>query len=1021
MARLMLSVLGALRVSKGTAPVKFESDKTRALLVYLVVQAESPHRRDALIGLLWPDCSQDIARHNLRQALFHLRQAIGDHKAKPPYFRVTRQDLQFNADSDYALDLVEFDSHLARTARHPHERAEDCSECAQHRQQAVELYRGRFLEQFFLPDSDAFEQWALVQRESLHQRALEALSQLTMFHERRGNYDQAREYATRQLELDAWREQAHSQLMRALALGGERSAALAQYETCRRMLADELGVEPSAETRELYDDIRTGKFTSAASQAPASTSNLPLPPTPFVGRAQELATVSQLLREPPCRLLTIVGPGGIGKTRLAIQVAAAQRDEFDGVYFVPLASVTSPQFVVPAIADAIGLSFSGPADSRAQLLSYLHGKRLLLVLDNFEHLLDAGELVVYLLERAPRLALLVTSRERLNLQIEWLFDLHGLSIPTPHQDAQADESSAVELFVQRARRIQPGMTLNAKERRAVARICQLVEGMPLAIELAATWVGVLTCDEIAREIERDLDFLASAARDIPGRHQSLRATFEHSWSLLSREERELLSQLGVFQGGFRREAAEQIAGAALPSLAALVSKSLVRRTEGGRYDLHEVIRQYALAHLAEDSARARTARQRHSEYYLATLQCREQAMKSAGQSDALRELTDEIDNVRAAWAWALEHEEFASLGKAIPSFGRLFELGGWLSEGVEHMESIVRTLRNGPRDEERQKALGQALAQQGLLFFRWGKFDRALPLFEESLELLRPFNDPALLTPSLVYSGTIMHLIGAVDQAQTRIREALACALRARDDWFTAWARLNMGYIDSLLGRYEQGHKVMTAGLAIWRTLGDPQVIALGLNFLNPTLVHLGRYAEAESNMRESLELCQQTGNRWGMGTAYRFWGLAALAQGRLEQAESLINKSLEVFAQVATGWDIVRSLIYLGEIKAAAGDAPEAKRIWQQSLGMALQAQTIPLALDALIGLAGLYARGDEIEQALACSLCVAKHPAATQEARQRAEQILSDIVPRANPEQLQVAQTRSAHVLTVHSQSTS
>ncbi len=1009
MARLMLSVLGALRVLQGDTPVKFESDKARALLVYLAVEAQSPHRRDSLIGLLWPDASEETARHNLRQTLFHLRQTIDDRSAKPPYFHVTRQDLQFNADSDHTLDLAAFDSHLKAVDTHEHEFLEDCTTCAQRLQQAVELYRGKFLEQFFLADSDAFEEWAVIQRESLHQRALDALSGLTAFYERRAEYDRARHCATRQLELDAWREQAHRQLMRALALGGEPSAALAQYEACRRVLADGLGVEPSAETRELYDEIRTGKLTSAMSESRAAPSNLPQPPTPFVGRRAELAELSQLLGEPQCRLLTLVGPGGIGKTRLAIECAAAQRDHFPGgVYFVPLSSLTSPQFVVPAIADAIGFAFSGPADSRAQLLNYMHDKHLLLVLDNFEHLVEAGALLVDLLQKAPLVKLLVTSRERLNLQIEWLYDLHGLSV-TGSQVAEADDSGAVELFVQRARRFIPGMTLKPEGRQAVTRICQLVEGLPLAIELAATWVSTLCYAEIAAEIERNLDFLASGARDVPERHQSLRATFDHSWKLLSADERRLLCDLGVFQGGFQRDAAEQIAGATLPLLAALVSKSLVRRTESGRYDLHEVIRQYALAHLADDPEREAATRSRHSEYYLTYLRRRERALKSAALAETMRALTDEMDNLRAAWTWVLKQEDWASLASALPSIGRVFELASWLGEGIDQLESIAQALRAGPKGADQQKALGLTLTQQALLLFRWGKFDRALCTFEASLDLLRPFDDPGLLIHPLTYSFVIMHLNGDIDGARTRLQEQLACARAVGDDWFIAWALFNQGYLDSLQGRYEEGYQHMTDGLAMWRTLGDPQVIALGLNFINPTLVHLQRYAEAESNMRESLELCTAVGNRWGMGTAYRFWGLAALKQGELDKAESLIQKSLEVFNEFVTGWDIVRSLTYLGDIKVAAGDWPEAGRIFQQALVMAMQVRATPVALDALMGLASIHAHVGAIEQALEFSFSVAHHAAATEDTRQRAKQLISELSPLASPERVQAAQTRA------------
>jgi predicted ATPase len=355
---------------------------------------------------------------------------------------------------------------------------------------------------------------------------------------------------------------------------------------------------------------------------------LPVSLTPFIGREQELAELGRLMAEPECRCLTLVGPGGIGKTRLAVQTADQHRNEFaHGIAFIPLASVGAVDAVIPAIASAINLAFYGPIDPKVQLLNYLREKQMLLVVDNVEHLLVEGahpgtiaELLIEILRGAAAIKLLVTSREVLNLQGEWSLEVQGLAFPRVEQVDRFDEYSAVALFVQRARRARPGFEMNAEDKAGVVRLCRLVEGMPLAIELAATWVRILSPPEIASEVEHNLDFLNAQMRDLPERHRSMRAVFDHSWQMLSTEEKRVLGRLSVFRGGFQRQAAEQVVGASLSVLSSLVIRSLLRRTAAGRYDLHELIRQYSASKLAEDPPELHAVQERHSVYYLGLLE-----------------------------------------------------------------------------------------------------------------------------------------------------------------------------------------------------------------------------------------------------------------------------------------------------------------------------------------------------------------------------------------------------------------
>jgi DNA-binding SARP family transcriptional activator len=435
MARLMLVLLGPLQVTSHGQPLRgLAYDKVRALLAYLAVEAERPHRREALTGLLWPDQPERKARHSLRQALVTLRQALGDQTAMAPFLLISHETVQFNRDGDCKLDVATFTALLAACNTHAHRQIEACPSCAQRLAQAITLYRGDFLEQFFLRDSAPFEEWALLRRERLHQQALQVLTDLASYHERRGEYAHMQRYALRQIELEPWNEAAHRHIMRALVLSGERGAALAQYERCRRILADELGVEPEEATTALYQRIRDGTAAQAMKRAEESRAapiyNLPAPPTPLIGRHDELAALAALLCDPACRLVTIVGPPGIGKTRLSLAVASNLRGEFeDGVAFVALAPIDDPNLVAATIAQPLEVKERANRPLVQSLKDELRDRHLLLILDNFEQVVDAAPLVGELLTAAPALTVLVTSRIPLHLAGEHEYAVPPLALP----------------------------------------------------------------------------------------------------------------------------------------------------------------------------------------------------------------------------------------------------------------------------------------------------------------------------------------------------------------------------------------------------------------------------------------------------------------------------------------------------------------------------------------------------------------------------------------------------------------
>jgi predicted ATPase len=900
MARLSLSLLGPPQVTLGGSPVTgFAYDKVRALLAYLALEADRPHRRDALVGLLWPDLPEQAARNNLRQALANLRQAIGDHAAQLPFLLLTRETIQFNPTSDHWLDVAVFTDLLAACDSHPHRHPETCKPCAQRLEQATTLYRGSFLEGFFLPDSVAFDEWAVLKREGLQHRAIEALTRLATYHEHRGAYELAYHAVARLLEIDPLREEAHRQLMRVLTLSGQRNAALAQYERCRHLLAEELGVEPEAETTTLYQRIRYGAAEQggAGAGAPGDSSGrprlrspapLPVALTPFIDREAELAMLMERLSNSACRLITVVGPGGIGKSRLVLQAAAEQAGTYvHGVAFVPLAPVSSADFMIPAIADALRYSFYGSVEPKVQLLNYLHEKEVLLVLDNVEHLLVGAELLADVLQHAPAVTILATSRERLNLQGELVVEVQGLSCPKYEQIDGMEDYAAVRLFLQCARRVHSGFDLMA-ESVSVIRICRLVEGMPLGIELASSWVPTLTCADIAHEIEQNLAFLTTSLRDVPTRHRSLRAVFDHSWNLLSEEERRAFRQLSVFQGGFLRDAAEQVAGATLPLLAALVDKSLMYRDTTGRYNMHELVRQYANERLRETEEMEWTLG-RHLEYYLALAEAAEPQRHGAERQLWLERLEVEHDNLRAALAWSMTADGTEAGLRLAGALSGFWYMKGYWSEGRDWIERALAKTKGLGQTLMRAKALfgGGELARDQ------GDYDRATALFEERLALGRELKDSGCVAWSLYELGMVAVHQSNYERAMALFGDSLTLFRELKEIWGTALSLYGLALVALQRGDDQQATPLCLESLALCRELEAKGTSASVLNCLGIIAEHEGAYDRAATLYTESLMLYREEGNKDGIAWSLRNLGSVAQHQGAYERAAALYMESL--------------------------------------------------------------------------------------------------------------------------------
>jgi predicted ATPase/DNA-binding SARP family transcriptional activator len=695
---LSIRMFGGLDVRRDGEPIaQFAYDKVAALLAYLVLEPAIPQSRDRLAELFWPEQLNNEARHSLRQALFQLRQALGEDGAATPLILATRTTIQRNPEAILSSDVAAFDAYLDSGAIS--QSTEPRGRRTQPLVEAAALYEGELLPGLSLGDSEAFEQWLQGKRERYHRQAVAALGQLAHEYEQQGDYEQALPYARRLVELEPWREEGQRQLMLLLARTGQRTAALKQYELCRRHLDEMLDLTPGPETERLYRRIR--RMTSARFA-------LPTPMTPFVGRQRELDMLLHYLRAPQQRLITIVGLGGMGKTRLAIQAGTVASGEHErlfmhGVVFVGLGAVETAEQLIAAVAQSLDFQFAAQEDAASQLLAFLEEKELLLILDEFEELLSEQclSLLSAMMVSAPDLTVLVTSRQRLGLRGEQLLPLAGLPLPEGDERLSilaADEDGAVGLMVAAMRRLRPTLQLAPESIARVVDICRLVGGMPLAIQLAAAWTDTLSLQEIVSQVARNLSLLATSAPDITARHRSIRAVFDTSWQRLDATERQALAQLSIFRGGFTRTAAEAVTGVAPAVLARLVRHSLVQYDAGSdRYDIHPLLRQYGAEKLAEQVAEIPMVHERYSAYYERWLQEMEVQLAGAQEQSGLQQMDAEMGNIRRVWRRATEEGDAAWLDAMAAALHHYYRRRGRYEKGAEAFAEAVQSLRN--RDE----------------------------------------------------------------------------------------------------------------------------------------------------------------------------------------------------------------------------------------------------------------------------------------------------------------------------------
>jgi len=931
MQRLTIVMLGEPRLAIDGEPVACSSKKALGLLYFLARAGGRPTRRE-LARLLWGG-DQEAARSSLRTALQRLPAAVAT------WLAVDREriGLHGNAPSSIEIDTQRFEA-LAKS--------EELSSLSA----AADLYGGDFLKDLELDASPDFDDWLKRERAGFRQVAQSVFDRLIARHRELAQRDTGLASSGREAAMAAARrwaalepaaERAHRWLMRLLFEAGQREAALAQYEACQRELAVAMGRGPDAETRSLADAILAGSTGQGQHRPVVARALLPeqalhavdVPATTFVGRIDELAHLEQLTSDPACRLLTLHALGGSGKSRLAYVLAAQWAARFAlGATWIALDAVFKAEHLPNAMARALGIELPAQAEPAASLCAALQPQERLLVLDNFEQLIEAGgtELVLRILRAAPAVSFLVTSRETLGVQEEWVYEVPGLPFPADAAvQTPAASYPAVELFMQRARQAYLGFSPQA-EWPHVVRICRLVEGLPLAIELAAAWVRTVPCGDLANAIATEMSAMATKHRNRPARQRSLDAVVRTSWQLLTREQQLSLAPLALCRGGFTQEAAQAVAGATLRLLSTLVDKSLVLRRPDGRFGLHELVRQFLQARLSARADAQRQAQRRYLVHYAGQLGRLRSQLDGPAELEAEAVLSVELPNLLAA------AELLQTQGRELSDASAEPLLRVLLSRGMvrDAVDAATRFLAPGLALSPSVRTL--VLANRGRAHAMLHDLASARDDFDAAIELARRNELGYPLAYSLLYAQSIAHINDDLADAIAGIDTLKVLVDAVGDPALALRARYNAGVLFDSNGQAAESERCFREAHDIALEIGSPTMIATVQSSLAPALVKQGRVEEGEALLRESLSLFEKIGSKHHLARALNSLATVSLWRFGAEQADLAARdaaRSLDLYEQVGYASGRSAALDTLGQAEAMRGRFAEARAHFEQAI----------------------------------------------------------------------------------------
>jgi len=918
---LVLQFLGLPQVHLDDKPIATDRRKAIALLAYLSVNdigyQRQSYSRESLSALFWPDYEQAKAFSNLRRTIWEVHQAIGE-----GWLIAERETVCLNSDAEIDLDVARFQGLLpeSHSNNDPALRIPLLVE-------ATKLYRNHFLTGFSLKDAYLFNEWAYAESEELRHQLAEALTTLSEDYCTLGRADKAIPYARRLISLDPLNETAHRQLMEVYLQAGQHSAALKQYQACEQILRKELNLDPQMETRELYKKIRKkrGKLVETTEQAEiiASKHNLPRQLSTFIGREKERDEITNLIAKN--RLVTLVGVGGIGKTRLSLQVGENVLNNYpNGVWFVTLDALSDPALVPQTVASVFDIREGTDYPIVEILINALRKKTTLLILDNCEHVLDAcAQLILNLLQNCPHLKIIATSRETLNIAGEATYSIPSLSIPEEDNISfeKLNAYESIQLFTERAALTHASFRLTNENIQSVVDVCRKLDGIPLAIELAAARVNIMQVEEILKQLQNSFALLSIDGRRIVSRQQTLQASMDWSWGLLSEAEQRFLWQLAVFAGGWTLGFAQGVCdGDVLSFTSALVKKSLIRvHQEIGhetRYRFHEIVRQYVHGKLVASEEDIRT---RHLHYFLQLSEEAEPALKGPAQIEWMARLNDERDNIRAALTWADQTDIKAGLYIS-SRFGRF-----WESFDMREESYWLSTFLQKPESHAYPRARAMALYSHLPVLNLLNQVDMWRSTAKECLELYRAFGDQS------VEVDILLMRVGKISNDAQRmelIQQALKLAQASGDIWRQARTLHLVGWNysgDEQLAYWERA-------ITLFRQVGDWRSLAQCLGNTGHFALLNSDLELAQKCLDEATLLNDQLKDKTAKADILYAYGQMAMISGEYDQAHIYLQEGLEIIEELGSRLSSLFARTQLAYLALREGNLTEARDIFTET-----------------------------------------------------------------------------------------